>query len=98
MHETGETSGPVKLPITGELDLHAFRPNEVADVVRAYLEECRAKGIFEVRVIHGKGIGNLQRTVHALLAKHPDVLRYAGASARFGGAGATIVALRPAPK
>jgi DNA-nicking Smr family endonuclease len=49
------------------LDLHTFKPAEVKDVVLEYLAECRARGIFQVRIIHGKGICNLRRTVHALL-------------------------------
>jgi DNA-nicking Smr family endonuclease len=92
--EADETPAPVELPIDGTLDLHTFPPREVAEVTRAYIEACRAKGILEVRIIHGKGIGNLQRTVHALLARHPDVARYALASAAFGGTGATKVTLR----
>lgn len=48
-----------------------------------------------VRIIHGKGIGNLRRTVHALLAKHPNVAGFQLANEHFGGWGATIVHLRP---
>jgi dsDNA-specific endonuclease/ATPase MutS2 len=82
------------LPIDGVLDLHTFKPGEIGDLVPAYLDECRARGILEVRIIHGKGIGNLQRTVHALLSRRPDVERFAFAAASFGGRGATIVTLR----
>ena len=84
---------PVTLPIDGVLDLHTFNPREIGQLVPDYLGECRQRGILEVRIIHGKGIGNLQRTVHAILAKRPDVVRYAFASANFGGRGATIVTL-----
>ena len=61
-----ELSGPVPIPITGELDLHTFRPQDVKEVVPAYLEACRDKGILVVRIVHGKGIGNLRRTVQAI--------------------------------
>ena len=98
MSESEEGAGPVELPIGPEIDLHTFRPKEVAEVVRAYLHECRAKGILEVRIVHGKGIGNLRRTVHALLAKDPGVARYGLASAAFGGSGATMVRLKPPDK
>lgn len=87
---------PIQLPIDGVLDLHTFRPSEVKELVTDYLEACLVKGIFRVRIIHGKGIGNLRRTVHALLSKHPDVLSYTLANEHFGGWGATIVQLRPA--
>ncbi len=86
----------VPLPIDGVLDLHTFTPRQVKDVVLDYLAECRARGILEVRVIHGKGIGNLRRTVHALLSQHPHVVSFAEASAAYGGWGATIVRLKPA--
>ncbi len=76
------------------LDLHTFNPREIGSLVPAYLDECRARGILEVRIIHGKGIGNLQRTVHAILSRRPDVERFCFASAAFGGRGATIVTLR----
>jgi len=85
---------PVQLPIEGELDLHTFRPGDVKEVVPAYLEECRERGILEVRIVHGKGIGNLRRTVHSLLAKVPWVASYSLATERYGW-GATIVHLRP---
>ncbi|MSU59256.1 MAG: DNA mismatch repair protein MutS [Pedosphaera sp.] len=85
---------PIQLPIDGVLDLHTFRPNEVKDLVTDYLAECRARGILRVRIIHGKGIGNLRRTVHALLAKNPEVETFALASEPFSGWGATIVHLK----
>jgi dsDNA-specific endonuclease/ATPase MutS2 len=46
-------------------------------------------------VIHGKGIVNLQRGVHALLSRLPEVISFCEASVPFGGSGATIVNLRP---
>lgn len=87
---------PVQLPIDGVLDLHTFSPREVKDIVLAYLDACQQRGILEVRIIHGKGIGNLQRTVHALLRQHSEVLSFTLASQLYGGSGATIVKLRPA--
>ena len=54
------------------LDLHTFSPREIKDLVPDYLAECQARGIFQVRIIHGKGIGNLRRNVHSILSKHPD--------------------------
>ncbi len=82
------------MPIDGVLDLHTFKPNEIGDLVPDYLEACRDAGILEVRIIHGKGIGNLQRSVHAILSRHPDVVRFAIAGATYGGTGATMVTLR----
>ena len=85
---------PIELPIDGVLDLHTFQPREIKELVLDYLAACQERGILRVRIIHGKGIGNLRRTVHAILARHPEVVSYALASAAFGGWGATIVHLR----
>jgi dsDNA-specific endonuclease/ATPase MutS2 len=60
-----------------------------------YLEACREKGINEVCVIHGKGIGNLRRTVHAILGRLPYVVSYSQAHATQGSWGATMVWLKP---
>lgn len=87
-------SEPIPIPIDGVLDLHSFRPQDVKDVVDAYLDACLEKGILEVRIVHGKGIGQLRQTVHAMLGKHPSVTRFATAGEAYGGTGATMVQLR----
>jgi len=84
---------PVQLPIDGVLDLHTFRPQDVKEVVLEFIEECSQRGINELRLIHGKGTGQLSNTVQALLKKHPKVHSYALASEPYGGSGATIVHL-----
>lgn len=85
---------PVEIPIDGVLDLHAFRAEEVKNLVPEYLEECRRRGIVHVRIIHGKGTGALRRTVHSLLRKNPLVLSFKTADLAGGGWGATEVTLK----
>ena len=85
---------PVEIPITDELDLHTFRPQEVKDLIDDYLEACLEKGIYSVRIIHGKGTGVLKRRVGAILAKHRLVEDYSDAPPEAGGWGATRVWLR----
>lgn len=88
-------SGEAKaMPIDGELDLHDFPPREVGALVRAYLDECVVRGILDVRIVHGKGIGALRRTVQAILAEHPAVERHRLGGHGEGSWGATIVRLR----
>ncbi|MCU0612235.1 MAG: Smr/MutS family protein [Candidatus Eisenbacteria bacterium] len=86
---------PVELPISDELDLHAFQPREVKDLVPEYLRLCRERGILRVRIVHGKGTGALRANVHALLARVPWVETFAIAPADRGHWGATIVTLAP---
>ncbi len=83
---------PVVVPIGPELDLHTFAPGEVQDLVWEYLDQARARGLAEVRIVHGKGTGSLRRTVEAVLRRHPAVERFGPAS--HGGWGATAVRLR----
>jgi DNA-nicking Smr family endonuclease len=89
-----ESDSPIALPITGELDLHTFRPADLGELLPAYFAECLAQGIREVRVIHGKGTGTLRTTVHALLQRSPLVASFRAGDETSGSWGATIVTLR----
>jgi dsDNA-specific endonuclease/ATPase MutS2 len=86
---------PVALPITGELDLHTFRPADVPDLLDTYLAECRRRGLRRVRIVHGKGTGALRATVHARLRRLPGIAAIATGDETTGGWGATIVTLSP---
>lgn len=93
--QSEETNEPVAIPITGELDLHTFRPAEVTRLLDDYFAECRHRGIRRVRVVHGKGTGTLRATVQAHLRRSPAVAGFATGNETSGGWGATIVTLRP---
>jgi dsDNA-specific endonuclease/ATPase MutS2 len=86
---------PHEIPIEGVLDLHTFLPREVKPLVRDYLEECRARGLREVRIVHGKGTGALRETVHAVLRGLEFVEGFCLAGEGSGGWGATVVTLKP---
>lgn len=85
----------IEYPIDGTLDLHTFRPSEVAELVSDYVAECRSAGILDLRIVHGKGTGALRETVHAVLARTPGVVSFRLGGGGEGGWGATIVALAP---
>jgi DNA-nicking Smr family endonuclease len=86
---------PVEIPINGILDLHTFKPSEVKALVPDYLKQCRRRGIFSIRIIHGKGTGALRRTVHSVLREMPEVASFHLAEQEQGSWGATIVYLKP---
>lgn len=85
----------IRMPIGDVLDLHTFLPKEVPDLLDDYFEACVQKGIFSVRVIHGKGTGVLKQRVRSILKRHPLVENYGDAPGGSGGWGATLVALKP---
>jgi Smr domain-containing protein len=85
----------VVLPLEDALDLHAFRPDEVADVVREYLARAQAAGLVEVRLIHGRGQGVQRETVRRVLAASPIVTAFFDAPPERGGWGATVARLGP---
>ena len=86
---------PIELPIDGVLDLHTFKPREVKDLIHDYLAACRDRGIFQVRIIHGKGIGVQREMVRTVLARTDFVDSFSDAPMEAGGWGATVVTLRP---
>ena len=85
----------VRLPLEDHIDLHSFRPREVASVVESYLEQAIEAGLTEVRLIHGRGIGVQRKIVRSLLSKHPGVASFGDAPSERGGWGATLVRLAP---
>ena len=86
---------PFVLPITGELDLHAFAPRDAVSVVEDYLDECRRRGLLEVRIVHGRGQGVRRAEVRRALEKRADVREFHDAPPAAGGWGATLVVLAP---
>jgi DNA-nicking Smr family endonuclease len=86
---------PVKVPITGEIDLHAFAPRDVPSVVEEYLGACREKGLLTVRIVHGRGRGVQRAVVRRLLSRLPGVESFREAPPESGGWGATLVRLEP---
>ena len=85
---------PVEYPIDGTLDLHRFAPDQTREVVTDYIEACLERGIFQLRIVHGKGIGVQREIVRGLLAKHPRVVSFRHESGTGGGWGATVVDLK----
>lgn len=85
---------PVRLPIDGTLDLHAFQPRDIVSVVEEYVRAAHEEGLSELRVIHGRGRGVQRGLVQAALERHPLVAAFWDDPDSH--LGATIVRLIPA--
>jgi DNA-nicking Smr family endonuclease len=84
----------IRIPIENRIDLHTFSPKEIPSLLEDYLKECRKAGIYEVRIIHGKGMGYQRQRVHSVLAKSPLIQSFSLAPPALGGWGSTIAVLR----
>ena len=62
-----------EVPIEDSLDLHAFAPRDIIDVVQEYVSAAHAAGFREVRLIHGRGKGVQRGAVQKALDSHPLV-------------------------
>jgi DNA-nicking Smr family endonuclease len=87
------TMEPIVIPIDGVLDLHTFAPGELKDLLNDYIDACLEAGIYELRIIHGKGSGVMRRRVHAFFEKDPRVRAFMDAPPDAGGWGATLATL-----
>ena len=76
-----------------ELHLRRLTVDEAILKLDKYLYDAFVAGLFQVKVIHGKGTGTLRRVVREQLARHPLVKLYRPAGYGEGGAGVTIVEL-----
>ncbi|NUU00331.1 Smr/MutS family protein [Herbaspirillum robiniae] len=86
--------------IQAQLDLHGYRRDQAREALGEFLRESRKRGIRCVRVIHGKGLGSvnkepvLKHKVRSWLAQKDEVMAFCQARAADGGAGALVVLLR----
>ncbi|HEX74585.1 MAG TPA: DNA mismatch repair protein MutS [Dehalococcoidia bacterium] len=76
-----------------EVHLRHLTVDEALLKLDEYLNDAFMSGLYQVRVIHGKGTGTLRQVVRELLAKHPLVKSYRPGAYGEGGAGVTIVEL-----
>lgn len=95
-NDPNDPNAAIEIVIDGVLDLHTFSPKDLRTLIPDYLEECHKRGIYEVRIIHGKGTGALAKSVHALLGRSPLVEKWRVADVGAGGWGATLVDLKRA--
>jgi DNA-nicking Smr family endonuclease len=81
----------VRVPIEGELDLHAFAARDTASVVAEYVTQAADAGLRQVRIVHGRGTGVQRGIVQAALDRHPRVVEFwDDAAAHLGATIATL--------
>ena len=66
----------LRIPIEGEIDLHAFAPSDIPSVVAEYVEAAASAGLGEIRLVHGRGRGVQRGIVQAALKRHPRVAEF----------------------
>jgi DNA-nicking Smr family endonuclease len=86
--------------IQGQLDLHGLRRDEAREALTEFLRNATRRGLRCVRVIHGKGLGSvnkepvLKNKVRNWLVQKEEVLAFCQARAVDGGSGALVVLLK----
>ena len=78
---------------SNELHLRQLTIDEALLKLDKYLNDAFMAGLYQVRIIHGKGTGALRQAVRKKLDKHPLVSSYRPAVYGEGGEGVTIVEL-----
>jgi len=76
------------------VDLHGLTRDQASAVVVDFLEQCLARGLRCVRIVHGKGLGILKAKLRKWLPRRQEVLAYCQAPASEGGSGALLVLLK----
>ena len=80
-------------PAIGEVYLRQLTVDDALLKLDKYLNDAFMAGLYQIRVIHGKGTGTLRQVIREQLAKHPLVKSYRAGDYGEGGAGVTMVEL-----
>ena len=86
--------------IQDQLDLHGLRRDAAREAVTEFLRKAGRRGLRCVRIVHGKGLGSvnkepvLKSMVHKWLVQKDEVLAFCQAKAADGGTGAVVVLLK----
>ena len=80
-------------PPINEVHLRQLTVDEAMLKLDKFIHDAFMAGLWEVRIVHGKGTGTIRRVVKEALAKHPLVKSYRLGIYGEGEAGVTIVEL-----
>ena len=76
------------------IDLHGMTREQSSAVLVEFLEQCVARGLRCVRIVHGKGLGILKAKLKKWLPLREEVLAFCQAPTNDGGSGALLVLLK----
>ena len=82
------------LDASTSIDVRGMRVDEAMPVVDKALDDASLAGLAVLRIIHGKGTGQLGRGLREMLKGHAQVQTAEFAPDREGGTGVTVVTLR----
>ncbi len=84
---------PAEIRVTDTLDLHGFFPEQIPEIVDAFIANAIALGLRDLRIVHGKGKSRLKFEVHQSLKRDARVVAFGDAPPELGGWGATVIRL-----
>jgi DNA-nicking Smr family endonuclease len=85
---------PPLFVVTDTLDLHGFFPEQIPEILDAFLENALETGLSRLRVVHGKGKSRLKFEVVRVLRADSRVAAFGDAPPELGGWGATCIELK----
>jgi dsDNA-specific endonuclease/ATPase MutS2 len=71
-----EPADVVEPPLGDAIDLHTFLPAEIPSLIDEYVRAAYAKGLSQLRIVHGRGKGVQRGIVQAALERHPLVVEF----------------------
>jgi DNA-nicking Smr family endonuclease len=83
-----------------QLDLHGLRVDQAREAIGQFIRDAVKRGVRCVRVIHGKGLGSMDKKpvlkskVRNWLVQKEEVIAFCTARAADGGSGALMVLLK----
>lgn len=80
--------------VTDVLDLHGFFPEQIEEMLTAFIDNAVDQGYRHCRIIHGKGKSKLKWLTRKFLETCPAVIDFYDAPPELGGWGATMVEIK----
>jgi DNA mismatch repair protein MutS2 len=85
---------PDRVIVTDTLDLHGFFPEQIPEIVDAFIGNAVERQLKRLRIVHGKGKSRLKFEVIQALKNDTRVADFYDAPPELGGWGATLVELK----